>query len=76
MLVGTAEVFAPQRMQPGDSGLKHKMEGKISRRWEGSQSWLRDMDSTYRQHKTEQDSFSDQFFDSCHRPVRQALIQI
>ena len=24
MLVGTAEVFAPQRIQSGDSGLKHK----------------------------------------------------
>ena len=23
MLVSTAEVFAPQRIQPGDSGLKH-----------------------------------------------------
>ena len=31
MLVGTAEVFAPQRILPGDSGLKHKLSHKLLR---------------------------------------------
>ena len=29
MLVDTAGVFAPQRILPGDSGLKHKLSHKL-----------------------------------------------
>ena len=31
MLVDTAGVFAPQRILPGDSGLKHKLSHKLLR---------------------------------------------